>query len=76
MLLCSRLLTGENEVKDDYNAINIADTPCTDALKEVPGRWRTIRAHGTAVGLPTDDDMWVPSASCACQSGFIKHCFC
>jgi 2,3-bisphosphoglycerate-independent phosphoglycerate mutase len=26
-------------------------------LKKVPGRWRTIKAHGTAVGLPSDDDM-------------------
>lgn len=57
LLVCVLDGFGENEVKDDYNAINIADTPCTDALKEVPGRWRTIRAHGTAVGLPTDDDM-------------------
>lgn len=23
----------------------------------VPNRWRTLRAHGTAVGLPSDDDM-------------------
>lgn len=22
-----------------------------------PERWRVIKAHGTAVGLPTDDDM-------------------
>lgn len=57
LLVCVLDGFGENEVKHDYNAINIADTPCTDALKEVPGRWRTIRAHGTAVGLPTDDDM-------------------
>ncbi len=24
---------------------------------QVPGRWRTIKAHGKAVGLPSDDDM-------------------
>jgi hypothetical protein len=48
---------GENPIKDDYNAIHVADTPCTDGLKAVPGRWRTIRAHGKAVGLPSDDDM-------------------
>ena len=48
---------GENKIKDAYNAIHVANTPCTDALKEVPGRWRTLRAHGTAVGLPSDDDM-------------------
>ena len=43
--------------KDEFNAIHSANTPCTDALKEVPGRWRTVIAHGTAVGLPSDDDM-------------------
>ena len=48
---------GENPIKDDYNAIHVAETPCTDGLKTVPGRWRTIRAHGKAVGLPSDDDM-------------------
>jgi hypothetical protein len=25
-----------------------------DSLKENPKRWRTVRAHGTAVGLPSD----------------------
>ena len=25
-----------------------------DALKENKKRWRTVRAHGTAVGLPSD----------------------
>lgn len=29
-----------------------------DALKtRAPNHWRTVRAHGTAVGLPSDDDM-------------------
>jgi 2,3-bisphosphoglycerate-independent phosphoglycerate mutase len=48
---------GENPIKDEYNAIHVADTPATDALRGVPGRWRTIKAHGTAVGLPSDADM-------------------
>eukprot|EP00192_Tetraselmis_astigmatica_P002898 CAMPEP_0117687604 /NCGR_PEP_ID=MMETSP0804-20121206/23238_1 /TAXON_ID=1074897 /ORGANISM="Tetraselmis astigmatica, Strain CCMP880" /LENGTH=555 /DNA_ID=CAMNT_0005499707 /DNA_START=25 /DNA_END=1692 /DNA_ORIENTATION=- len=49
---------GENKIKDDYNAVHSAATPVTDALKEsAPDRWRTVRAHGTAVGLPTEDDM-------------------
>ena len=48
---------GENVSKDEFNAVHMAKTPCADALKEVPGRWRTIVAHGTAVGLPSDDDM-------------------
>ena len=49
-------MQGEN-IKDQYNAVHVAQTPATDALVEVPGRWRTIKAHGTAVGLPSDDDM-------------------
>ncbi|PSC70092.1 2,3-bisphosphoglycerate-independent phosphoglycerate mutase [Micractinium conductrix] len=57
LLVCILDGFGENSIKDDYNAIHVADTPCTDALRAVPGRFRTIRAHGTAVGLPSDDDM-------------------
>jgi bisphosphoglycerate-independent phosphoglycerate mutase (AlkP superfamily) len=26
-------------------------------VQGAPERWRLIKAHGTAVGLPTDDDM-------------------
>lgn len=37
---------GENQVKDDYNAIHSASTPATDALREMaPNRWRTIQAR-------------------------------
>ncbi|XP_058214862.1 2,3-bisphosphoglycerate-independent phosphoglycerate mutase isoform X2 [Rhododendron vialii] len=43
---------------NQYNCIHAADTPTMDSLKKgVPERWRLVRAHGTAVGLPTDDDM-------------------
>nr|XP_051207511.1 2,3-bisphosphoglycerate-independent phosphoglycerate mutase-like isoform X1 [Lolium perenne] len=43
---------------DPFNCIHVADTPTMDALKKgAPERWRLIKAHGTAVGLPTDDDM-------------------
>ncbi|KAK1428108.1 hypothetical protein QVD17_16936 [Tagetes erecta] len=43
---------------DQYNCIHVADTPTMDALKNsAPDRWRLVRAHGTAVGLPTEDDM-------------------
>uniref|UniRef100_A0A7C9E098 phosphoglycerate mutase (2,3-diphosphoglycerate-independent) n=1 Tax=Opuntia streptacantha TaxID=393608 RepID=A0A7C9E098_OPUST len=43
---------------DPYNCIHVADTPTMDSLKQgAPERWRLIKAHGTAVGLPTDDDM-------------------
>ena len=26
-------------------------------LQGAPEKWRLVRAHGTAVGLPTEDDM-------------------
>jgi len=44
-------------VEDSFNAVFSADTPCTDKLRAVPGRYRTVKAHGTAVGLPSDADM-------------------
>lgn len=35
-----------------------AQTPALDALKAAgPRRWRLLKAHGTAVGLPSDADM-------------------
>jgi len=57
VLVCILDGWGENKVKDEYNAVHVAATPTTDAMKHVPGRWRTVRAHGTAVGLPSDADM-------------------
>ncbi|KAI3425198.1 hypothetical protein D9Q98_008967 [Chlorella vulgaris] len=49
---------GESKYHDQYNAVEQADTPTLDALKATaPRRWRTLKAHGTAVGLPTDADM-------------------
>ncbi|KAA8517601.1 hypothetical protein F0562_015075 [Nyssa sinensis] len=43
---------------NQYNCIHVADTPTMDSLKQgAPEKWRLVRAHGTAVGLPTDDDM-------------------
>lgn len=48
---------GENR-EDEFNAIYKAECPTIKALKEgAPRRWRTIKAHGTAVGLPSDGDM-------------------
>jgi len=44
-------------VEDEFNAVFSAETPCTDALKAVPKRYRSVKAHGTAVGLPSDADM-------------------
>jgi 2,3-bisphosphoglycerate-independent phosphoglycerate mutase len=53
------VLDGWGEAEDDqYNAISRADTPCMDSLKKsAPDRWMLLKAHGTAVGLPSDDDM-------------------
>ncbi|QCE12161.1 2,3-bisphosphoglycerate-independent phosphoglycerate mutase [Vigna unguiculata] len=43
---------------NEYNCIATAETPCMDSLKKgAPEKWRLVRAHGTAVGLPTEDDM-------------------
>ncbi|KAL3694888.1 hypothetical protein R1sor_008539 [Riccia sorocarpa] len=56
-LLCVLDGWGEN-VEDDYNGIHKAQIPTIKALKNgAPKRWRTIKAHGTAVGLPSDQDM-------------------
>ncbi|KMT19975.1 hypothetical protein BVRB_1g000010 [Beta vulgaris subsp. vulgaris] len=43
---------------DKYNCIHVAETPTMDSLKQgAPEKWRLIKAHGTAVGLPSEDDM-------------------
>ncbi|CAH2054506.1 unnamed protein product [Thlaspi arvense] len=48
---------GESE-PDQYNCIHKAPTPAMDSLKNgKPDTWRLIKAHGTAVGLPSEDDM-------------------
>src|SRR5688572_10770471 len=41
---------------DEGDAVRLARTPTLDRLW-VPGARATLRAHGTAVGLPSDDDM-------------------
>ncbi|KDP21820.1 hypothetical protein JCGZ_00607 [Jatropha curcas] len=53
------VLDGWGEAKpDQYNCIHVAETPTMDSFKKTaPERWRLIRAHGKAVGLPTEDDM-------------------
>ncbi len=40
----------------DGNAVSGANTPVLDALMESVN-YRLLKAHGTAVGMPTDDDM-------------------
>jgi len=42
--------------KDEADAVAIASTPTLDRLW-VPGMRAALRAHGTFVGLPADDDM-------------------
>ncbi|KAG5489839.1 hypothetical protein GH5_00722 [Leishmania sp. Ghana 2012 LV757] len=43
--------------EDDYDAVHVASTPFMDAQRKNSRCFRSIRAHGTAVGLPTDADM-------------------
>jgi len=41
---------------DDSNAVYLANTPTLDKLMAAP-LYRTLHAHGKAVGMPSDDDM-------------------
>jgi 2,3-bisphosphoglycerate-independent phosphoglycerate mutase len=41
---------------DEWDAVAQARTPTLDMLKKTAA-WRSLRAHGTAVGLPSDADM-------------------
>lgn len=43
--------------QDEYDAVHMANAPTLKALLGNKQRCRAIRAHGTAVGLPTDADM-------------------
>jgi len=42
--------------KDATDGVFVAKTPCLDKLFQAP-LFATLQAHGTAVGLPSDDDM-------------------
>ncbi|MGB3241430.1 MAG: 2,3-bisphosphoglycerate-independent phosphoglycerate mutase, partial [Candidatus Omnitrophota bacterium] len=42
--------------EDDSNAVYLAKTPCLDKLFKSE-LYTQLRAHGTAVGLPSDEDM-------------------
>ena len=48
---------GENEFKDEYNAVHSAQTPVFDQLRASTNRFRCVAARGQAVGLPSADDM-------------------
>lgn len=41
----------------ETNAVHLAHTPTLDALFARKDRFVAVKAHGSAVGLPTDDDM-------------------
>ncbi|KAI3805853.1 hypothetical protein L1987_21740 [Smallanthus sonchifolius] len=58
-LVAMIVLDGWGEASPDkFNCIHVAETPTMDSLKNgAPDKWRLVRAHGTAVGLPTEDDM-------------------
>ncbi len=43
--------------RDASDAVHLARTPTLDALTGAAGRYVELAAHGTAVGLPTDEDM-------------------
>lgn len=43
--------------QDEFDAVHCAKAPTLKKLFSDPRHFRTIRAHGTAVGLPTDADM-------------------
>mmetsp|Transcript_9498 Transcript_9498/g.14414 ORF Transcript_9498/g.14414 Transcript_9498/m.14414 type:complete len:556 (-) Transcript_9498:77-1744(-) len=47
---------GVGQYADSYNAVTCAHTPCMDKLF-TGFRYTTVKAHGKAVGLPSDSDM-------------------
>ena len=58
VLVCILDGWGENPIEDELKAVHVAKTPTMDALKaRGSAYYRTVQAHGTAVGLPTDADM-------------------
>ena len=42
--------------KDESDGVYLANTPNLDKILDLPNKIK-LKAHGTAVGLPTDDDM-------------------
>ena len=44
-------------VGDDYDAVARADMPNLRRCMSAPGRFLKLKAHGLAVGLPSDEDM-------------------
>ena len=58
VLVCILDGWGENPIKDEYNACHSSKSPTMDALAaKGADYYRSVLAHGPAVGLPTDQDM-------------------
>lgn len=74
VLVCILDGYGENEFQDSFNAVASAVTPIVDSLRAVPGRFRTVRAHGTAVGLPSDADMGNSEVSVSALPACVVSC--
>ena len=64
VLVCILDGFGENEFKDEFNAVHSAATPTIDAFRGVSNRSRTVRAHGLAVGLPSVRSMHLMILCC------------
>src|ERR1044071_2357578 len=56
LVMTSSLSVSSRGAGDEADAVAIASTPTLDRLW-VPGVRAELRAHGKAVGLPSDDDM-------------------
>ncbi len=65
VLVCILDGWGENPVKDGFNACHVAKTPIMDSLAaKGSAYYRSVLAHGPAVGLPTDQDMGNSEVRC------------
>ena len=57
------VMDGVGETPEELgNMVKKATTPTLNELKETCP-WQIIKAHGTAVGLPSDDDMGTPKSA-------------
>jgi 2,3-bisphosphoglycerate-independent phosphoglycerate mutase len=74
VLVCILDGWGENPIKDQYNACHVAKTPTMDALaSKGSGYYRSVLAHGPAVGLPTDQDMGNSEVICSVTSTYFPY---
>ena len=74
VLVCILDGWGENKIKDEYNACHVSKSPTMDALAaKGPDYYRTVLAHGPAVGLPTDQDMGNSEVRDATHLGNVRE---